>query len=73
MIYVGDGQNTVQTHGAGDPISSVYVTTKTLQTDDGEAVNVANHIAGLLSDCSVKVANRLAVHSSIATMAIPSG
>ncbi|WP_444902152.1 hypothetical protein ACJJIG_04275 [Microbulbifer sp. SSSA007] len=72
MVYAGDGQNTVQTHGAGDPMSSVYVTTKTLQTDGDEAVNVSNHIAGLASEYSVKVANRLAVHSSITTMAIPS-
>ncbi|WP_020412928.1 hypothetical protein [Microbulbifer variabilis] len=52
---------------------SVYVTTKILQTDGGEVVNVANHVAGLVSDCIVEVANRLAVHSSIAAMAIPSG
>ena len=72
-IAVIDDQNTVQTDGAGDPMTSVYVTTKTLQTDGGEAVNVADHVAGLVSDCIVEVANRLAVHSSIAAMAIPSG
>ncbi|WP_020411281.1 hypothetical protein [Microbulbifer variabilis] len=54
-------------------MSSVYVTTKTLQTDAGQPVNVADHAADLVASCIVEVANRLAVHSSIAAMAIPSG
>ncbi|WP_445363921.1 hypothetical protein ACJJIQ_05190 [Microbulbifer sp. ANSA003] len=37
------------------------------------AVNVVDEAAGLVSDCIGEVANRLAVHSSIAAMAIPSG
>ena len=72
-IAVIDNQNTVQTDGAGDLMSSVYVTTKTLQTDAGQPVNVADHAADLVASCIVEVANRLAVHSSIAAMAIPSG
>ncbi|WNZ54785.1 hypothetical protein QT397_18140 [Microbulbifer sp. MKSA007] len=71
-IAVIDTQNNVQLDGAGDEMSSVYVTTKTLQTDSGQAVNVADHAADLVASCIVEVANRLAVHSSIAAMAIPS-
>ncbi|MFA0813728.1 hypothetical protein [Microbulbifer epialgicus] len=71
VIAVIDDQNNVQTDGAGDLMQSVYVTTKTLQPDSGEPVNVADHVADLVSDCIVEVANRLAVHSSIAAMAIP--
>ncbi|WP_444901419.1 hypothetical protein ACJJIG_18040 [Microbulbifer sp. SSSA007] len=41
-------------------MSSVYVTTKTLQTGAGQPINV-------------EVVYHLAVHSSIAVMAIPSG
>ncbi|MFA0813763.1 hypothetical protein [Microbulbifer epialgicus] len=44
-----------------------------VQTDSGESVNVADHVVDLVTDCIVEVANRLAVHSSIAAMAIPSG
>ncbi|WP_444884522.1 hypothetical protein [Microbulbifer sp. PSTR4-B] len=72
-IAVIDDQNKVQIDGAGDEMRSVYVTTKTLQTDAGQAINVADHAADLVADCIVEVANRLAVHSSIAAMAIPSG
>ncbi|WP_299588423.1 hypothetical protein [uncultured Microbulbifer sp.] len=72
-IAVIDDQNTVQTDGADDPMTSVYVTTKTLQTDGGGVVNVADHVADLVASCIVEVANCLAVHSSIAAMAIPSG
>ncbi|MCO1336503.1 hypothetical protein MO867_19405 [Microbulbifer sp. OS29] len=72
-IAVIDDQGNLLTDAAGDEMSSVYVTTKTLQTDAGQTVNVADHVADLVSDCIVEVANRLAVHSSIAAMAIPSG
>ncbi|QFT55574.1 hypothetical protein [Microbulbifer sp. THAF38] len=72
-IAVIDDQNEVKTDGAGDEMNSVYVTTKTLQTDAGEAINVADHAADLVASCIVEVANRLAVHNSIAAMAIPSG
>ncbi|WP_460786333.1 hypothetical protein [Microbulbifer echini] len=72
-IAVIDDQNTVQTDGAGDPMTSVYVTTKTLQTDGGGVVNIADHVADLVASCIVEVANCLAVHSSIAAIAIPSG
>ncbi|QFT53549.1 hypothetical protein [Microbulbifer sp. THAF38] len=72
-IAVIDDQGTVQTDAAGDEMTSVYVTTKTLQTDGGQPINVADHAADLVADCVVEVANRLAVHSSIAAMAIPSG
>ncbi|WP_444917626.1 hypothetical protein [Microbulbifer sp. JMSA003] len=73
VIAVIDDQNSVQTDAAGDPMDKVYVTTKTLTTDAGQAVNVVDEAAGLVSDCIGEVANRLAVHSSIAAMAIPSG
>ncbi|WP_444914628.1 hypothetical protein [Microbulbifer sp. TRSA007] len=73
VIAVIDDQNNVQTDAAGDPMDMVYVTTKTLTTDAGQAVNVVDEAAGLVSDCIGEVANRLAVHSSIAAMAIPSG
>ncbi|WP_413662478.1 hypothetical protein ACG1BZ_14770 [Microbulbifer sp. CNSA002] len=72
-IAVIDDQGNLLTDAAGDEMSSVYVTTKTLQTDAGQTVNVADHIADLVSDCIVEVANRLAVHSSIAALAIPNG
>ncbi|WNZ54562.1 hypothetical protein [Microbulbifer sp. TRSA007] len=49
------------------------MTTKTLTTDAGQAVNVIDEAAGLVSDCIGEVANRMVVHSSIAVMAIPSG
>ncbi|BBM02471.1 hypothetical protein [Microbulbifer sp. GL-2] len=58
-----DDQNTVQIDGVGDPMSSVYVTIKTRQTDGGEAVNFAGHVPSLVSDCIVEVVNRLVVHS----------
>ncbi|WP_444926792.1 hypothetical protein ACJJI4_01345 [Microbulbifer sp. TRSA002] len=73
VIAVIDDQNSVQTDAAGDPMDMVYVTTKTLTTDAGQSVNVVDEAAGLVSDCIGEVANRLAVHSSIAAMAIPSG
>ncbi len=69
-IAVIDDQNNVQTDGAGDLMFSIYVTTKTLQTDAGQPVYVADHVAGQVFDCIVEVANRLAVYSSIAAMAI---
>ncbi|MCO1335196.1 hypothetical protein MO867_12720 [Microbulbifer sp. OS29] len=71
-IAVIDDQGNLLTDAAGDEMSSVYVTTKTLQTDASQTVNVADHVADLVSDCIVEVANRLAVHSSIMAMAIPS-
>ncbi|WP_444941077.1 hypothetical protein ACJJI3_00180 [Microbulbifer sp. ZKSA004] len=70
-IAVIDDQNNVQTDGAGDLMSSVYITTKTLQTDAGQPVNVADNAADLVASCIVEVANRLAEHSSITAMAIP--
>ncbi|WP_444941255.1 hypothetical protein [Microbulbifer sp. ZKSA004] len=73
VIAVIDDQNSVQTDAAGDPMDRVYVTTKTLTTDAGQPVNVVDEAAGLVSECIGEVANRLAVHSSIAAMAIPSG
>ncbi|WHI46603.1 hypothetical protein ACJJIE_03925 [Microbulbifer sp. TRSA001] len=73
VIAVIDSQNNVQTDAAGDAMDTVYVTTKTLTTDAGQAVSVADEAADLVSNCIVEVANRLAVHSSIASMAIPSG
>ncbi|WHI50443.1 hypothetical protein P3339_18670 [Microbulbifer sp. MLAF003] len=72
-IAVIDDQNNVQTDGAGDLMSSVYVATKTLQSDADQPVNVADHAADLVASCIVEVANRPAVHSSFAAMAIPSG
>ncbi|WP_444958213.1 hypothetical protein [Microbulbifer sp. ZKSA002] len=72
-IAVIDDQNNVQTDAAGDEMDKVYVTTQTLQTDAGQTVSVADHAADLVASCIVEVANRLAVHSSIAAMAIPSG
>ncbi|GAA5442602.1 hypothetical protein Misp06_00776 [Microbulbifer sp. NBRC 101763] len=68
-----DDQNSVQTDGAGDLMSSVYVITRTQQTDAGQPVNVAGHAADLVANCIVEMANRLAVYSSIAAMAIPGG
>ncbi|WP_444933441.1 hypothetical protein [Microbulbifer sp. JTAC008] len=49
------------------------MTTKALTTDAGQAVNVIDEAAGLVSDCTGEVANRMTAHSSIAVMAIPSG
>ncbi|MFA0813467.1 hypothetical protein [Microbulbifer epialgicus] len=73
VIVVIDDQSNVQTDGAGDLMQSVYVATKTLQPDSGQPLNVADHVADLVTDCIVEVVNRLALHSSIAAMAIPRG
>ncbi|WP_444933568.1 hypothetical protein [Microbulbifer sp. JTAC008] len=73
VIAVIDSQNNVKIDTAGDYMDTVYVTTKTLTTDSGQTVSAVDVAAGLVSDCIVEVANRLAVHSSIAAMAIPSG
>ncbi|MFA0790754.1 hypothetical protein ACCI51_09375, partial [Microbulbifer echini] len=55
------------------PMTSVYVTTKTLQTDGGGVVNVAEHVADLVASCIVEVANSWPCIALYAAMAIPSG
>ncbi|WP_444922988.1 hypothetical protein ACJJH9_12590 [Microbulbifer sp. DLAB2-AF] len=54
-------------------MSSVCVTTKTLQADAGQSVSVTSHAIDLVASCIVEVVNRLAVHISIIEMTIPSG